>query len=82
MPLRPKPRPFGGPPSRLCTSGVLPTRALRLEHALARVCREAGARVARYACVADMNMGVPVSDARRIQGVCNGLPLWHGSARR
>ena len=61
------------------TSGVLPTRALPLEHALARVCRKAGARVARNVRVADMNIDVPVSDARRIEVVCNGLPLWHGA---
>ena len=30
------------------TSGVLSTRAVPLEHAVARVCREAGARVARH----------------------------------
>ena len=36
------------------------------------VCREAGARV-------DMNIDVLVSDARRIEVVCNGLPLWHGA---
>ena len=42
-------------------------------------CREAGARVARNVRVADMNIDVPVSDARRIEVVCNGLPLWHGA---
>ena len=46
--------------------------------ALARVCREAGARVARNVRLADMNLDVPVQDARRIEVVCNGLPLWHG----
>ena len=25
-----------------------------------------------------MNLDVPVQDARRIEVVCNGLPLWHG----
>ena len=61
------------------TSGVLSTRALPLEHAVARVCREAGARVARHVRLADMNLDVPVSDERRIEVVANGLPLWHGS---
>ena len=27
----------------------------------------------------DMNVDVPVADARRIEVVANGLPLWHGS---
>ena len=35
--------------------------------------------VARNVRVADMNIDVPVSDARRIEVVCNGLPLWHGA---
>ena len=26
-----------------------------------------------------MNIDVPVSDARKIEVVCNGLPLWHGA---
>ena len=29
--------------------------------------------------LADMNLPVPVADARRIEIVCNGLPLWHGA---
>ena len=37
---------------------------------MARVCRDAGARVAR---------NVRLADARRIEVVANGLPLWHGS---
>ena len=37
------------------TSGVLATRALPFEHAEARVCREAGAKVARNVRLADMN---------------------------
>ena len=44
------------------TSGVLATRALSIEHAVARVCREAGARVARNVRLADMNLEVPVAD--------------------
>ena len=60
------------------TAGVLASRAIPLERALARVCREAGARVARNVRLADMNLDVPVQDARRIEVVCNGLPLWHG----
>ena len=60
-------------------SGVLASRALPLERALARVCQEAGARVVRNMRLADMNITVPVSDERRIEVVANGLPLWHGS---
>ena len=65
--------------SACATSGFLASRALPLEHAVARVCREAGAQVARNVRVGDMNIDVPVSDARRIEVVTNGLPLWHGA---
>ena len=58
--------------------GPLPS-APPLEHAVARVCREAGARVARHVRLADMNLDVPVSDERRVEVVAHGLPLWHGS---
>ena len=71
--------PLGDDRTACATSGVLATRALPLEHAIARVCREAGARVARHVKFADMNLDVPVADERRIEVVANGLPLWHGS---
>ncbi|OLP85284.1 Ankyrin-1 [Symbiodinium microadriaticum] len=71
--------PLGDHRAACATSGVLSTRALPLEHAVARVCRAAGARVARNVRLADMNLDVPVADARRIEVVANGLPLWHGS---
>ena len=61
------------------TTGALASRALLLERAVARVCRAAGARVSRNVRVADMNIDVPVADARRIEVVANGLPLRHGS---
>ena len=59
--------------------GRLAARALPLERAVARVCREAGAAVAHNVRVADMNIDVPVVDDRRIEVVANGLPLWHGA---
>ena len=71
--------PSGDHRAACATSGVLPTRALPLELTVARVCREAGARVARNVRLADMNVDVPVADARRIEVVANGLPLWHRS---
>ena len=49
-------RPLGDHRTACATSGVLSTRALPLEHAVARVCREAGARVARHVRLADMNL--------------------------
>ena len=71
--------PVGDHRSACATSGALASRALPLEHAVARVCRKSGARVARNVRLADMNIDVPVSDARCIEVVANGLPLWHGT---
>ena len=58
--------------SACATSGVLASRVLPREHAVARVCREAGARVAKHVRFADMNPDLPISDDRRIQVVANG----------
>ena len=61
------------------TAGVLHPRAKPLERALARVCREAGARVATNVFVRDLNLeGVSPHDGRQIEVVANGLPLWNG----
>ena len=71
--------PLGDHRAACANSGALASRALPLERAVARVCQEAGARVARNMRLADMNLPIPVADARRIEIVCNGLPLWHGA---
>ena len=47
------------PPRCLRHIGRAPDGALPLDRALARVCREAGARVARNVRVVDMNIDVP-----------------------
>ena len=54
------------------TSGVLASGALPLERAVARVCAR---KPARNVALAAMNIDVPIDDARRIEVVCNGLPL-------
>ena len=69
--------PWGDHRAAYATAGVLPARAIPLERALARVCREAGARVARGVRLAGRNLEASVK--RRIEVVCNGLPLWHGA---
>ena len=46
-----------------------------MERVLARVCREAGARVATNVFLRDLNLDVPTEDGRRIEVVANGLPL-------
>lgn len=69
----------------------LKTRAAPLERAVARVCREAGARVATNVLLRDLNTGLPAvpsrrssrrgrrGDERRVEVVANGLPLWGGA---
>ena len=49
------------------------------ERAAARVCREAGARVASNVLLRDMNSGLPLADCRRVEVLANGLPLWQGA---
>ena len=61
------------------TAGVLGTRGAPLEWAAARICREAGARVASYVMIRDMNLDAPATDARSIEVLANGLPLWQGA---
>ena len=61
-------------------SGVLRSRGGPLERAAARVCREAGARVATHARLADLNIPhVQHLDDRRIEVIANGLALWGGA---
>ena len=67
--------PHGDSRAACATFGVLSTQALPREHAVARVCREVGAKVARHVHLADMNLDVPITDERRIEVVANGLPL-------
>ena len=59
-------------------SGALAARAPPLEQAVARICREAGATVARNVALADMNIADAVLDGRRIEIVANGLHAYHG----
>ena len=47
--------------------------------AAARMCREAGARVATNVFLRDMTVGLPLADSRRIDVLANGLPLWRGA---
>ena len=57
---------------------MLGPRGAPLKSAVARIYREAGARVGWNVLVRDLNLDEPVLDARRIEVVANGLPLWHG----
>ena len=49
--------------------GALARRAGPLERAAARICKEAGARVATNVALRDLNLDVPAADGRRIEVV-------------
>ena len=53
--------PLGDHRAACANAGALASRALPLERAVAHVCQETGARVARNVRQADMNIDVPVS---------------------
>ena len=61
-------------------AGVLGRRGCALESAAARVCREAGAMVSTNVMVRDLDL-LPMDhvDARRLEVVADGLPLFHGA---
>ena len=59
---------------------MLGRRGFALESAAARVCREAGGRVATNILVRDLDLGTPdARDARRLEVVVDGLPLFGGA---
>ena len=70
---------FGDHRAACAQAGVLPSRAIPLERALARICREAGARVATNGPLNRMNLPAPVVDNRTIEILAHGLPLYHGA---
>ena len=70
---------YGNHRSACAQVGVLARRAGPLERAAARICKEAGARVALHVALRDLNLDVPASDGCRIEVVANGLPLWQGA---
>ena len=72
--------PLGDHRAACARAGVLRSRGVPLEHAAARVCREAGARVTMHARLANLNIpAVQRIDDRTIEVIANGFPLWHGS---
>ena len=61
-------------------SGVLGRRGFAVESAAARICREAVARVMVNVFVRDLDLGVVARlDARRLEIVVDGLPLFGGA---
>ena len=60
-------------------TGRLRKRATPIERMLARVCREAGARVRFNAFLRDMNVNVAATDERRIEVLAQDLPCFGGA---
>ena len=71
---------YGHHRASCATAGVLGRRGFAVENAAARICREAGGRVSTNVWVRDLDLPVPVNDARRLEIVVDGLPL-HGGAQ-
>ena len=72
--------PLGHHRAACSRTGALGRRGFALESALARVCREAGGRVATNLFVRNMDLGVPrAGDNRRLEVVVDGLPLFGGA---
>ena len=70
---------FGRHRAACSRTGVLGRRGFAVESAAARVCREAGGRVATNMFVRNLDLGVPrAADNRRLEVVVDGLPLFGG----
>ena len=61
------------------TRDALKKRATPVERTLARICREAGARVKFEALLRDMNVGVRATDDRKIEVLAQDLPCFGGA---
>ena len=68
------------PRAPCAVSGVLGRRGFALEGAMARICREGGARVMTNVLVRDLDLNLHDHlDARRLEIVADGLPLFGGA---
>ena len=70
---------FGHHRAACAQSGLLARRGFAVENAVARVCREGGARVSTNVMVRDLDVLAPQAlDSRRLEVVAEGLPLFGG----
>ena len=70
---------YGDHRSACAQVGALARRAGPLGRAAARICKEAGARVASHVALRDLDLDVPAGDGRRVEIVANGIPIWQGA---
>ena len=66
---------FGHHRASCAQAGVLGRRGFAVESAAARICREAGGRVATNVFVRDLDLPDPVNDGRRLEVVVDGAQL-------
>ena len=69
---------FGHHRASCAQAGVLGRRGFAVESTAARICQEARGRVATNVLVRDFDIPVPI-DARRLEVVVDGLPLFGGA---
>ena len=72
LPVWPTTRSSWPPPCSVSESRSLGSRGFSVESAIARVCREAGARVSTNLFVRDLDLPVAPHDARRLEVVADG----------
>ena len=66
--------------SACARAGILGYRGYPMESVMARICREAGARVRTNVMVRDLDLGAfNHLDGRRLEIIADGLPLWRGA---
>ena len=70
---------YGDHRSACSKVGKLARRAVPLERAWARVCREAGGRVLQNTLLREFNLEADVVDARKLEVLADNLPLWNGA---
>ena len=69
---------FGHHRSACSRIGLLKPQGTPAEVCMARICREARARVKESQLFRDLNVIVPADNQRRIEVIANGLPFWGG----
>ena len=69
----------GGHFTACMSSGRVKLRATPLEQAIARICREAGARVRSNVLLRNLNVATGLEDQRQIEVIASGLPVFGGS---
>ena len=80
VPVWPSTRQLWPPPISVLEGRSLGAQGLSQEIVMARICREAGARVRTNVMVRDLDLGAfNRLDGRRLEIIADGFPLWRGA---